>query len=112
MIRLQPSLRNARLWKLAISSETDDDGAHEWIIAVLRRGTTSYSIDVMRYDEGKGDVVDIIDIGPSSSEAAKVKETHQAFVTQWQLHAFELGLPFDVDTDIRDWADEILGAPA
>jgi hypothetical protein len=108
MIRLGSTHRKARLWKLSISSETDDDGAHEWIVAVLRRSKASYSIDAMRHDGGKGDVVDIIDIDPGSSEAAKVREIYQAFVTQWQLYALELGLPFDVDTDVRDWSEEVL----
>jgi hypothetical protein len=109
MIRLPyKKIRKTRRWKLAVSSETDDDGAHEWIVAVLRRDTASYSIEAMRHDGGKGDVVDIIDIDPGSSEAAKVKEIYQAFVMQWRLYALELGLPFDVDRDVRDWADEVL----
>jgi hypothetical protein len=109
MIRLPyKKIRKTRRWKLAVSSETDDDGAHEWIMAVLRRGTASYWIDAMRHDGGKGDVVDIVDIESGSPEAAKVKEIYQAFVLQWRLYAFELGLPFNVDRDVRDWADEAL----
>jgi hypothetical protein len=65
----------------------------------------------MRHDEGKGDVVDIVDIESGSSEAAKVKKIYETFVAQWQFYALELGLPFDVDTDIREWADEILTPP-
>jgi len=107
MIRLKSASRKAKLWKLALSSEADDEDTHECILVELRRGKVSYTIDMMRYDDGKGDPVDIADIGLGSPEAVQTKKIYEAFKIKWVLYASELRLPFHVDSHIEDWSDEL-----
>ena len=91
MITLQvPAASSTLKWKLVLATDADQDDSHQWIVAELRRGTTSYPIDAMRRADG-GAVIDIVEIVDDEIQA--LLKAFEEFKAKWILYALELELP-------------------
>ncbi len=107
MITLQVPAQSQLKWKLAVTSDMDEDCSHEWIVAELRRGSEKssegYPLESMR--SPSGDVIDIVEV--TEDDIPVLLNAFENFKAKWIIYALELGLPFEVDSDIQEFLNEL-----
>jgi len=106
-------IRFNKTWKLVICTEDPDDASeelHEWVIADLARESEHFTLDVMRSNEGKGNAIDIVNLAESDDNAA-ILRTLNKFQDKWLRYALELGIQFEVEDHVKEWAKDLEKTP-